>query len=246
VIRRRGRIIARKRLPEKRMPRVLGLFAKWPAAGQVKTRLARAFSPEWAARVADAFLRDSLHRLARVAAQRVLAFSPGDVGTAFAEVVGDRFALEPQGEGDLGRRMDAFFGRHLKTGAEAVILLGTDSPTVPLAYVEQAFRELEKADVVLGPATDGGYYLIGCRRLPPIFEGIAWGESRVLGDTVARLTDPAWRLALLPPWYDVDTPDDWLMLRGHVAALARSGIELDVPHTLELLRTSDPHHLPCT
>ena len=115
----------------------------------------------------------------------------------------------------------------------------TDSPTLPPAFVEQAFAELERADVVLGPATDGGYYLLGCRRLPPIFDGIAWSGSRVLAETVARLSDPAWRLAVLPPWYDVDTPDDWQMLRGHLAALLRAGVDPDLPHTLELLRTTN-------
>ena len=64
--------------------------------------------------------------------------------------------------------------------------------------------------MVLGPALDGGYYLIGCgRRLPPVFEGVRWSTNHVLADTVARLADPSWRLALLPPWYDVDTPEDW-------------------------------------
>ena len=117
------------------------------------------------------------------------------------------------------RRMGLFVEGQLRLGAEAVVLVGTDSPTLPLAFIEQAFHELERADVVLGPATDGGYYLVGCAlRLPPIFDGIAWSSSHVLAETVSRLTDPSWRLALLPPWYDVDTLDDWHLLRGHLAA----------------------------
>ena len=117
-----------------------------------------------------------------------------------------------------------------------MVLVGTDSPTLPLVLVEQAFQELEQADVVLGPATDGGYYLVGCgRRLPPIFEGVAWSSSRTLTDTIARLADPSWRLALLPPWYDVDTGDDWQMLRGHLAAMRRAGLDPGIPHTAALL-----------
>ena len=116
-----------------------------------------------------------------------------------------------------------------------MVLVGTDSPTLPLVLIEQAFKDLERADVVLGPATDGGYYLVGCRRLPPIFEGVAWSSSRTLADTVARLCDPGWRLALLPPWYDVDTADDWQMLRGHVAAMRRAGIDPGMPRTAALL-----------
>lgn len=220
------------------MTRTLGVFAKEPRPGFVKTRLAAATSPEWAARVAEAFLRDTVEQLAGIDARRVLAFAPANAGPYFAQVVSDSFALRPQCEGDLGRRMADFFSSHL-AAAGSVVLLGTDSPTLPLAFVEQAFIELERADVVIGPATDGGYYLLGCRDVPPIFEGMTWGSSSVLMDTIAHLTATAWRLALLPPWYDVDTPDDWQMLRGHVAALLRSGQDCDLRHTLELLRTTD-------
>jgi rSAM/selenodomain-associated transferase 1 len=211
---------------------VLGLFAKAPRPGQVKTRLAADSSPEWAARVAEAFLLDLVQRLGQLSAARVLAFAPAKEEAYFRIVVGDRFALVSQADGDLGRRMAAFLAGQFQAGARAVVLLGTDSPTVPLAFVEQAFRELERADVVLGPATDGGYYLVGCaRQVPPIFAGIAWSGSAVLLDTVGRLSDPRWRLAVLPPWYDVDTLDDWRMLQGHLAALRRAGLDPGVPHT---------------
>jgi glycosyltransferase A (GT-A) superfamily protein (DUF2064 family) len=117
------------------------------------------------------------------------------------------------------------------------VVVGTDSPTLPIEYIRRAFAELESADVVLGPATDGGYYLAGCgTELPPLFDHIAWSSGRVLADTIAALAEPRWRLALLPPWYDVDTPADWDLLRGHVAALRRAGIDPAAPHTEALLR----------
>lgn len=219
--------------------RILGLFAKEPRPGQVKTRLAAATSPDWAARVAEAFLLDAVDRLAAVEARRVLAYTPATAEPYFDGVVRGRFALAPQSDGDLGRRMADFFTEQLRTGAEAVVLLGTDSPTVPLDFIDRAFRELEQADVVLGPASDGGYYLLGCaRRLPPIFEAIAWSSSRVLGQTVARLGEPPWRLAVLPPWYDVDTLDDWQMLCGHLDALRRAGGESSWPR-ITALRQGD-------
>jgi rSAM/selenodomain-associated transferase 1 len=214
--------------------RVLGLFAKQPRPGSVKTRLG---PPEWGARVARAFLLDAIARLSAVAAHRVIAFTPANAGDEFAALAGGRFALTAQQDGDLGQRMSAFIAAHLESGADAVVLIGADSPTLPVEYVERAFEELQRADVVLGPALDGGYYLVCCgRRLPPIFDGIAWGTGRVLADTVARLSDPSWRLTLLPPWYDVDAPDDWQLLRGHVAALRRAGADPGVPHTEALLR----------
>lgn len=214
---------------------VLGLFAKQPLPGQVKTRLAVASSAEWATRVATAFLLDMVDKLEVLPVRRMLAFAPEDARPYFMNVVEDRFVLIPQVHGDLGERMTAFFTDRFEEGAERVVLLGTDSPTVPLSFIEQAFQELEQADVVLGPATDGGYYLIGCsRKLPPIFEGIVWSSPRVLADTVARLAAPDWRLALLPPWYDVDTLEDWRFLKGHLAALRKSGHVIDVPRTAAL------------
>src|SRR5262249_947051 len=128
-----------------------------------------------------------------------------------------------------------------QNGAQAVVLLGTDSPTLPLDIIERAFLELDHAEIVLGPATDGGYYLVGCReRLPPIFDGISWSSDSVLAETIARLADSSWRLALLPPWYDVDTQSDWRMLAGHVAALRRAGIDPGLPNIVKLLSTASP------
>jgi rSAM/selenodomain-associated transferase 1 len=221
---------------------VLGVFAKRPGPGQVKTRLAAETSPAWAAGVAAAFLLDVVRRLSSVAVRRVLAYTPADAEPYFAEISQGRFELAVQADGDLGRRMATFFAGQLDAGARRVVLLGTDSPTLPLAYVEQAFRELERADVVLGPATDGGYYLVGCGpRLPPIFEGLTWGSGGVLADTVASLADPSWRLALLPPWYDVDSFADWQVLLGHVQALRRAGFDPEVPCT-ECLPTWGEKH----
>jgi rSAM/selenodomain-associated transferase 1 len=219
--------------------RVLGVFAKWPQPGEVKTRLTP--DPDRGAAVARAFLLDTLARLSGVAARRMVAFAPAMAEANFACLVPSSFGLTPQPDGDLGQRLVGFVTQQLEAGAETIVVVGADSPTLPVEYVERAFAELERADVVLGPATDGGYYLLGCgRRLPPLFEGVAWGGSRVLAETVERLSDPGWRLAVLPPWYDVDTPEGWDMLRGHLAALRRSGIDPGVAHTEVLTRRPSP------
>jgi rSAM/selenodomain-associated transferase 1 len=214
---------------------VLGLFAKEPAPGRVKTRLAAVTSPEWAAGVADAFLRDTVARLAAVPVRRVLTFAPADAAGFFAALVDGRFELTPQADGDLGRRLAAFTAGRFAEGAGQVVLVGTDSPTLPVEWVVRAFAELGAADVVLGPATDGGYYLVGLTpAAPPLFDGIDWGGPDVLRQTVERLEGRRSRLALLPPWYDVDTLDDWRMLRGHLAALARAGYDPGAPHTVRM------------
>jgi rSAM/selenodomain-associated transferase 1 len=211
---------------------VLGVFAKQPLAGAVKTRLAAATSPAWAAQVAAALLADTLQRAATVPVERVIAFAPADAADWFAQAAQGRFTLQAQTGGDLGQRLRSFFEAQQRRGADGTVVIGTDSPTLPVEFIEQAFRQLESADVVLGPAPDGGYYLIGCGpRLPPVFDGVEWSSTRVLGETVRRLDDPSWRLALLPPWYDVDTLADWQMLCGHLAALRRASIDPGVPHT---------------
>ena len=215
----------------------LGLFAKWPRPGQVKTRLAVVMGQERAAQVARAFLLDTLDRLAKVSVRRVVAFAPDDAAADFVALLQGRCEFRPQGDGDLGARLRRFITAEIAGGADAVVVVGADSPTLPVEYVQRAFAELDRADVVLGPAMDGGYYLLGCgRRVPPVFDNIDWGGSCVLAETIARLPTPAWRFALLPPWYDVDTPADWQMLRGHVAALRRAGLDPGVPHTEKLLR----------
>jgi rSAM/selenodomain-associated transferase 1 len=214
----------------------LGIFAKQPRAGLVKSRLAAQTSPAWAARVAEAFLLDLLDRLAEAPVRRVLVYAPADADATFTKLAAGRFALRSQCDGDLGQRLAHFLEQEQQAGADRIVVVGSDSPTLPRAHIAQAFTELEHADVVLGPATDGGYCLLGCgRRLPPIFDGIAWGSERVLLDTVARLSAGGWKLAVLPPWYDVDTLDDWWSLCGHVAALRQAGLDPGVPRTEQLI-----------
>jgi len=219
---------------------VLGLFAKQPKPGFVKTRLAAETSADFAAAVATALLTDSVERLASVEARRILAYAPPEAEPFFSQFVRDRFLMIPQVEGDLGRRMAAFFQDQFQGGARQVVLLGADSPTLPLSYIEEAFAKLECSDVVLGPATDGGYYLLGCSsRIPPIFENMAWSQPNVLKETIARLQSSAWKLDLLPPWYDVDTLNDWRMLCGHLAALRRAGVNPGLPCTEKLAMETD-------
>jgi rSAM/selenodomain-associated transferase 1 len=182
-------------------------------------------------------LQDLLGRLGDFPARRVLAFAPPQTESYFADLAQGRFNLMAQSEGDLGQRMERFLSTQIEQGAQRVVLVGTDSPTIPLPFVEQAFEELTRADLVLGPATDGGYYLVGCAgAVPPIFQGITWGRSTVLRETIDRLEGNSVRLKLLSPWYDVDTLNDWQVLQGHLAALRRAGIDPQLPNTEALIQ----------
>lgn len=214
----------------------LGVFAKWPEPGRVKTRLE--LEPSRAMQIAEAFLRDTLDRCTLLAnVRKVVVFAPAERQPQFQAILPQDWVLEPQAQGDLGARLEAFF-THRLLGDNRVVALGTDSPTLPLEYVTQAFDLLGESDVVVGPACDGGYYLIGIRgTLPPLFTGIEWSSSRVLEQTIAALADPHWRVRLLPPWYDVDTPADWQLLTGHLAALRRAGLDPLAPRTAGLVQS---------
>jgi rSAM/selenodomain-associated transferase 1 len=182
-------------------------------------------------------LLDTLDRIANLPYEGIIVFDPPDASGYFQKVADGRFQISPQGDGDLGQRMQRFISGQIEIGRERVALLGTDSPTLPVHYFDQAFQELQKADVVIGPATDGGYYLLGCtRKVPPIFDNIDWGTSEVLNQTIRLLENTSLRMALLPPWYDVDDKEDWSMLCGHIKAMRQAGIDPKVPRTEELAR----------
>src|SRR3954471_22698774 len=226
---------------------VLGILGKKPEPGQVKTRLAVELGAEAATKIHEAMLFDVLETWSSEAIlapgdRRVLVYSPADAGPWFDIRVPECFALQPQIEGDLGARMREFFAGEFEDGATRVVLIGSDSPTLDPTIVITAFLCLEGRDVVIGPSTDGGYYLVGAREsVAPIFDGIAWSGPSVLGQTIDRLRDTGLSLAVLPPWYDVDTPDDRRMLAGHVRALRRAGLNPGLPRLEALI---DGPHTP--
>ena len=132
--------------------------------------------------------------------------------------------------------MRGFFEGEFEDGATRVVLIGSDCPALDPTIVITAFLCLEGRDVVLGPSTDGGYYLVGAREsVPPIFDGITWSSPGVLSQTIDRLKDTGLSLAVLPPWYDVDTPENWRMLAGHIRALHRAGMDPALPRIESLI-----------
>lgn len=204
----------------------LGIFAKQPVPGQVKTRLAAVLGYDLAAQAAEAFLLDLAVRFQGTGERRFLCYAPDNEESRawFRSVGAEEYFLWPQPELDLGGRMERFFREQLGSPADRVVIIGADSPTLPREFVERAFESLATADCVLGPATDGGYYLVGLRgKCWPIFSGIEWSGARVFEQTVAHVAGLGAKLALLLPWYDVDSPDDWQLLRGHVRGLRTTG-----------------------
>lgn len=217
----------------------LGMFVRHPVAGFVKTRLAADLGEQRACAIYAAFLLDLVARFKNTGTQRFLSFTPDDCDSRryFKRLAGNDFELWPQPAGDLGTRMQRFFDEHLCAAGDRVVVIGSDSPTLPQEYLDRAFDELARAsraqaECVVGPAADGGYYLIGMTgRVWPVFSGVPWSKSCVLDQTVARLVESGARLALLPVWYDVDTPGDLQMLAGHIRALEASGSPVMVDAT---------------
>jgi rSAM/selenodomain-associated transferase 1 len=196
---------------------LLGVFAKHWAKGSVKTRLAAHLGDDAACELYREFVKCTIQRFSNIADRRVLAFWPPEARTAFQQFEAGGWELAAQTPGDLGARMRRFFDDAWKSGVQRAVLIGSDSPTLPVEYVEQAFALLEQYAVVLGPACDGGYYLVAAaNHTPAIFDGIAWSTPEVWGQTIARLHASQTPFAILPEWYDVD----------EVAALRRLHQEL--------------------
>jgi len=215
----------------------LVVFARAPVAGQVKTRLCRsrpgepaALTAEQAAAVHLAFVTDVCHSGARSGIARRRLYVAGEhLHPDLVRIAAETgFTLCEQQGSDLGARMAAAMAGELSAGARSVVLIGTDSPTLPTAYLQRAARFLAgAADIVLGPASDGGYYLIGARlAVPELFAPLPWGTSQVLPQTLQRLSQcrqSGLRVALLPFFYDVDTPSDLRLLACHLELSARAG-----------------------
>ena len=198
--------------------RQLGIFAKYPQPGRVKTRLAATIGDEAACRLYRAFIETLLRRFANVGDRRVLAFSPPERRAEFEPLAGQSWQLAEQSAGDLGQRMRRYFEEALAGGASRVVLLGSDSPTLPVEYVQRAFNLLSDVPVVLGPSDDGGYYLIGvAERVPPIFDDIAWSSEAVFEQTARRLQSLGRDFRKLPPWYDVDDEQDLRRLKNELS-----------------------------
>lgn len=200
----------------------IGLFAKPPVAGRVKTRLSPPLSPEAAAALYRAFLEDLAAMLEAGPDWDWLVYStdPKAQETAWSPDVPRPQAWRRQEGPDLGARMQAALGEMLAESRPKAVLLGSDHPTVGRDRIRAALDALDRADVVLGPTTDGGYDLVGLSRpVPGLFDGVPWSSPRVLAATAERVRDMGLRLALLSPWYDVDTPADLAFLRSHLSAL---------------------------
>ena len=190
--------------------KTLGIFAKYPRPGCVKTRLARDIGTDAAAQLAEAFLKDVCESFRDAADRQIIAYTPDDWAARvyFEGLARSGDQLWPQPAGDLGDRLAAFFEMAC-SAKDATVVIGADAPTVPVEFVAEAFERLASCDCAIGPSTDGGYYLLALRSAcPSLFTGIDWGTDRVFEQTMNRISDANLTVHRLPVWYDVDTLED--------------------------------------
>jgi uncharacterized protein len=187
------------------------VMAKAPVPGQAKTRLIPALGAGGAARLAARLLDHTLQEARAAQLGRViLACAPDTTHAAFTAAAQHRgVALVPQGDGDLGARMQRQFERAFAHGAGRVIVIGTDAPALGTALLRRAADALADDDAVFVPAADGGYALIGLRRvLPSLFDAMPWSTNTVMATTRERLSQAGMRHVELPPVHDIDEPAD--------------------------------------
>ena len=208
------------------------IMAKYPEPGQVKTRLASSIGAQAASTLHRAFVLDLAARLQPLGLPTTWAYWPADA--PFTSLLPDARCLVQEGR-DLGERMAHATAAVLAADPTPVLVLGTDSPHLPLAALDDAASALAgEADVVLGPADDGGYWLVGLRAPSPgLFERIPWGDASVFADTLDRAAELGLCVHVAAGTFDIDEPDALEDLR----ALLRRG-EVELPHTARLLGVS--------
>ncbi len=189
------------------------IFTKLPRAGEVKTRLGKSIGMDEAADIYKQFAEHAFTLADAMQSGGVniyVFFSPGADANQIARWVGRDFQFFEQKGVTLGDRMKHAFDKTFFDGARRAVIIGTDVPELDVSTIHTAFALLNTSDIVLGPSTDGGYYLLG--KKPPLrdlFEGVEWSTGKVLIQTLDRLTSLQLSYSLLPEFADVDTEEDY-------------------------------------
>lgn len=227
---------AKVRAPQPRGPRpVVAIFAKAPIPGQVKTRLTPALRAEEAADLYRALLLDTIEVVESTGARVTVAFTPSTARRPLERLLGRRRHLLAQPPGDLGARLEGVLGLLQEGGGKRVLLVGSDCPGLTAERIRQAWHALESVPVVLGPALDGGFYLLGVSRAAPgLLRDVPWSTGKVLETTRARLHELGLAVQELAEERDLDTPRD---LFEWFAVAREAGLESAYPRTWKVLHS---------
>lgn len=187
------------------------VFLKSPVMGKVKTRLAKNIGDRQAVFLYKHFVADTLKMLEKGTHSIIICYYPFDEEKKISEWIGNKYKLWPQKGDDIGLKMSDAFDRAFIQGFEQVLLMGTDIPDLPGEFIEKGFNALNTNDAVIGPSTDGGYYIIGFNRntfLSQAFENIEWSTEKVFQETVNIFVKNENDLYILPEWRDIDIFED--------------------------------------
>lgn len=207
---------------------LLVVVAKAPVPGTVKTRLVPHLSPKEATDLYRCFLQDRITTIQSLTGVALaIAYTPADARDAFVPFCQNGLRLFPQKGKNLGERLNNIFVEKLADGFNAVSIIDSDTPDLPVSAIQASFTRLmsDRTDVVFGPCYDGGYYLVGMRRPhPELFANIPWSTDKVLANTLERAMDLGVRADLLSRWNDLDTIDDLIAFyHSHKKKAAHKG-----------------------
>jgi uncharacterized protein len=207
------------------------MFVRSPEKGTVKTRLATALDDATVLGLYRCFGSDLLETLSHTTFGLRISFYPADAQNKVADWLGQGHVYIAQQGKDLGERLENAFTVAFADGFRRVVVIGSDSPDLPGAILEEAISSLASSDAVIGPANDGGYYLMGFnadRFLTAVFRGIDWGTSTVFEQTMSTLNRHGYEVQVLGRWPDIDTYEDLVaFMRRHELTPAGRLLTLD-------------------
>lgn len=193
------------------MKKGLIIFAREPIPGTVKTRLALAIGDQAAAELYDTMLQDVLKTARQLSDVETVVFWACEEESLPRLAEHYRCRSRRQSPGDLGQRMQKAFEEMFASGCKICCIIGSDAPDLPLSYIQEAYQLLatQQTDIVFGPSRDGGYYLLGMRKIwVQLFTEIPWSSVDVLEQSLSAARDSGLTSALLPEWQDIDTVED--------------------------------------
>ncbi|MGA8262806.1 MAG: TIGR04282 family arsenosugar biosynthesis glycosyltransferase [Ignavibacteriaceae bacterium] len=190
-------------------------FCKYPVEGKVKTRIAKTMGNEFAVKLYTMFAEHTFRELLKTdSVFPYLFFYGDDERKKIKEWAGSEFLFEPQEGNELGDKMYNAFKKVIDRGSTKTIIIGTDIPDMSSDIIRKAMQTLDNSDVVIGPSNDGGYYLLGMKKLyRSLFTGIEWSSNSVLRVTLEKVNALNLSYSILPEFIDIDTENDikkWL------------------------------------
>lgn len=216
------------------MTNALILFAMIPVPGKTKVRLMPFLSMEECASLYSCFTRDIYRKAKDLDADVYVFFTPRDQGGVLRSLLGEEVILLPQYGEDLGQKMKHAIGAVLRLGYSKVVLMGMDIPHIHTETIRNAFDNLEQKDIVIHPALDGGYYLIGMKReYASIWDIQRYGTNTVMHDTLQHMKEENLSISVGQMYYDVDRKEDLKQLWSDI----RRGAVCNCPETMAYLET---------